>query len=87
MDDDEKISMLLNMGFPDVNSIKHALKMSNGDINEAVTCLTEQPLSVSSYNTVGDLRDVDMTDAASGGTLPSYDQVKSNIFFTRKLKL
>lgn len=69
--DDEKISMLLGMGFPDVQAIKHALRMSNGDMNDAVTYLTEKPLS--SYTTVDDLRDVDMPDA--GGNISIYDSV------------
>lgn len=68
--EDENISLLLNMGFPDVGAIKRALKLSNGDVNEAVTFLTEQPLP--SYSTVGDLRDVDMTDTTNP---PPYDEV------------
>ncbi|KAK7081025.1 Ubiquitin carboxyl-terminal hydrolase 24 [Halocaridina rubra] len=69
--EDENITLLLNMGFPDVRAIKRALKLSNGDVNEAVISLTEQPLT--SYNTVDDLRDVEMTD--SGSAPPSYDEV------------
>ncbi|XP_068228806.1 LOW QUALITY PROTEIN: ubiquitin carboxyl-terminal hydrolase 24-like [Palaemon carinicauda] len=72
--EDENISLLLNMGFPDVRAIKRALKMSNGDVNEAVISLTEQPLT--SYNTVGDLRDVDMAD--SSGAPPSYEEVEGD---------
>ena len=68
-DDDEKISMLLGMGFPDVSAIKRALRLGNGDMNEAVAYLTEQPMS--SYSTVEDLRDVDMTDTNA----VSYNQV------------
>ncbi|XP_069185948.1 ubiquitin carboxyl-terminal hydrolase 24 isoform X1 [Procambarus clarkii] len=68
--EDENISLLLNMGFPDVQAIKRALKLSNGDVNEAVIFLTEQPLS--SYTTVDDLRDVEMADPAHRP--PSYDQ-------------
>lgn len=59
------------MGFPDVRAIKRALKLSNGDVNEAVTFLTEQPLT--SYSTVDDLRDVEMADPALRP--PSYDEV------------
>lgn len=69
--EDENISLLLTMGFPDVRAIKRALKLSNGDVNEAVTFLTEQPLT--SYSTVDDLRDVEMDDPALRP--PSYDQV------------
>lgn len=68
--EDENISLLLNMGFPDVRAIKRALKLSNGDVNEAVIFLTEQPLS--SYTTVDDLRDVEMTNPALRP--PSYDE-------------
>ncbi|XP_076051171.1 ubiquitin carboxyl-terminal hydrolase 24-like isoform X2 [Oratosquilla oratoria] len=69
--EDENISLLLNMGFPDVRAIKRALRMANGDLNEAVLYLTEQPLT--SYNTVDDLRAVDMADA-SGSAPPSYEE-------------
>lgn len=69
--EDENISLLLNMGFPDVRAIKRALKLSNGDVNEAVTFLTEQPLT--SYSTVDDLRDVEMADPSLRP--PSYDEV------------
>ncbi|KAK4305331.1 hypothetical protein Pmani_022773 [Petrolisthes manimaculis] len=61
------------MGFPDVRAIKRALKLSNGDLNEAVTFLTEQPLP--SYSTVGDLRDVEMTDTTNP---PPYDEAGGN---------
>ena len=54
MDEDENISMLLSMGFPDINEIRRALRLSKNDVNEAVAILTnEQPLS--SYGTVDDL--------------------------------
>ncbi|XP_071548346.1 ubiquitin carboxyl-terminal hydrolase 24-like isoform X1 [Panulirus ornatus] len=71
--EDENISLLLNMGFPDVRAIKRALKLSNGDVNEAVMFLTEQPLT--SYSTVDDLRDVHMADNPP----PTYDQVAGDI--------
>lgn len=74
--EDENISLLLNMGFPDVRAIKRALKLSNGDVNEAVTFLTEQPLT--SYSTVDDLRDVEMADPALRP--PSYDEVGLSAF-------
>ena len=54
MDEDENISMLLSMGFPDINEIRRALRASKNDVNEAVAILTnEQPLS--SYGTIDDL--------------------------------
>ena len=60
MDDDENISTLLCMGFPDIPEIKRALRLAKNDLNEAVAILTnEQPLS--SYGTMTDLSlDVDM---------------------------
>ena len=54
MDEDENLSMLLSMGFPDINEIRRALRLAKNDVNEAVAILTnEQPLS--SYGTVDDL--------------------------------
>ena len=54
MDEDENISMLLSMGFPDINEIRRALRLAKNDVNEAVAILTnEQPLS--SYGTIDDL--------------------------------
>ncbi|ROT66789.1 putative ubiquitin carboxyl-terminal hydrolase 24 [Penaeus vannamei] len=67
--EDENISLLLNMGFPDVRAIKRALKLSNGEVNEAVIYLTEQPLT--SYSTVDDLRDVEMAETQGP---PTYDE-------------
>lgn len=58
------------MGFPDVRAIKRALKLSNGEVNEAVIYLTEQPLT--SYSTVDDLRDVEMAETQGP---PTYDEV------------
>ena len=60
MDEDENISTLLAMGFPDILEIKRALRLAKNDLNEAVAILTnEQPLS--SYGTMTDLSlDVDM---------------------------
>lgn len=72
--EDENLSLLLNMGFPDVRAIKRALKLSNGDVNEAVMLLTEQP-ALTSYSTVDDLRDVHMADQPP----PSYDQVSATL--------
>ena len=63
MDEDENLSMLLSMGFPDINEIRRALRLAKNDVNEAVSILTnEQPLS--SYGTVDDLT----TSAASSST-------------------
>ena len=32
MDEDENISMLLSMGFPDINEIRRALRLSKNDV-------------------------------------------------------
>ncbi len=40
MDDDENISTLMAMGFPDIGEIKRALRMAKNDVNEAVALLT-----------------------------------------------
>ena len=71
MDEDENISTLLAMGFPDIAEIKRALRLAKNDLNEAVAILTnEQPLS--SYGTMTDLSlDVDMkyaSNSAAGDT-------------------
>ncbi|KAF2363147.1 Peptidase C19 ubiquitin carboxyl-terminal hydrolase [Trinorchestia longiramus] len=54
--EDEKISLLMAMGFPDLDLISQALKASRGDINEAVSMLTENTLQ--SYSTKEDLTKV-----------------------------
>lgn len=54
--EDEKISLLMAMGFPDVDVISQALKASRGDINDAVSMLTENTLE--SYATKEDLSKV-----------------------------
>ena len=68
MDEDENISTLLAMGFPDIAEIKRALRLAKNDLNEAVAILTnEQPLS--SYGTMTDLSlDVDMKYASNSGS-------------------
>jgi len=42
MEDDENISTLLAMGFPDIAEIKRALRLSKNDLNEAVAVLTNE---------------------------------------------
>ena len=37
---DEQITMLMCMGFSDINDIQRALKLAKNDINEAVAILT-----------------------------------------------
>ena len=62
--EDENISTLMAMGFPDIGEIKRALRLSKNDLNEAVAILTNDQ-SVSSYGPVSDLNiDVDMKEVA-----------------------
>ena len=42
-DEDLNISMILSMGFGDIGEIKRALRLSKGDVNEAVSILMDQP--------------------------------------------
>ena len=68
MDDDENLSMLLAMGFPDIGEIKKALRMAKNDINEAVAILTnEQPLGGN---------EIDMHDMTIG---PSNQNLNLNV--------
>ena len=58
MDEDENLSMLLAMGFPDIGEIRRALRIAKNDINEAVAILTnDQPIS----------NEIDMQDISSSG--------------------
>ena len=46
MDEDENLSMLLSMGFQDIDEARNALQMAKNDLNEAVAILTnEAPIS------------------------------------------
>ena len=40
MDEDESITMLMAMGFDDLDEIRRALRIAKGDVNEAVGILT-----------------------------------------------
>ena len=62
MDDDENISTLLAMGFPDIGEIKRALRMAKNDLNEAVTILTND-----SGGGGGDTFGPSLFDDSSGG--------------------
>ena len=76
MDEDENISMLLSMGFPDINEIRRALRLSKNDVNEAVAILTnEQPLS--SYGTVDDLTTSSATSSMDKPTAIHGPQTES----------
>lgn len=54
--DDEKISMVMAMGFSDIEIVSNALKACSGDISEAVYMLTENTLAT--YTTKDDLSKV-----------------------------
>ena len=65
MDEDENLSLLLSMGFPDIGEIKRALQMAKNDINEAVAILTNET-PINSFGTLNDLTaDIEMTDQTS----------------------
>jgi len=49
-DEDSNISMILSMGFGDIAEIKTALRISKGDVNEAVSYLMDQPNPGGGYN-------------------------------------
>ncbi len=53
MDDDENISTLLAMGFPDIDEIRRALKLAKNDLSEAVAVLTNEGSSSSSVGLAG----------------------------------
>ena len=42
MEEDENISTLLGMGFPDIDEIRRALRMAKNDLSEAVAVLTNE---------------------------------------------
>lgn len=72
MDEDENISMLLSMGFPNIGEIKRALRLGKNDISEAVAILTNDgPLTAygpaNDVSTDIDMRDVGMEDKVPGG--------------------
>jgi sialic acid synthase SpsE len=37
MDEDESLSIILSMGFPNIDEIKKALRCAKNDVNEAVS--------------------------------------------------
>ena len=70
--EDENISTLMAMGFPDIQEIKRALRLAKNDLNEAVAILTHDQSS--SYMPVTDLNiDVDMKDSSAGSKINSED--------------
>ncbi len=80
--EDENISTLMSMGFPDIGEIKRALRLAKNDLNEAVAILTNDQ-SVTSYGPVADLNiDVDMKDSAasSKASATSEDGVPVEVY-------
>jgi len=74
-ENDENISTLLAMGFPEIGEIKRALRLAKNDMNEAVAILTNDQ-SVSSYGPVADLNiDVDMKE--SGASKSTSDDINT----------
>lgn len=83
MDDDENISTLLAMGFPDISEIKRALRMAKNDLSEAVAVLTNDSISTTSSGTTfgpeprpnsrasdKGANDVDMKDGGGASSQP-----------------
>lgn len=71
--EDENISTLMAMGFPDITEIKRALRLSKNDLSEAVAILTNDQ-SVTSYGPVADLNiDVDMKEVSGTASKTSGD--------------
>jgi len=59
MDEDENLSILLSMGFPDICEIQKALRLAKNDVNEAVAILTnEQPINIDDLSVDIDMRDI-----------------------------
>lgn len=80
--EDENISTLMAMGFPDIGEIKRALRLAKNDLNEAVAILTNDQ-SVSSYGPVADLNiDVDMKDVAGLSKGSSEEASVAEVKFT-----
>lgn len=77
--DDENISTLMAMGFPDINEITRALRLAKNDLNEAVAILTNDQ-SVALYGPDFGV-DVDMKDSQkeSKDENTASDSVEVNI--------
>ncbi len=79
--EDENISTLMAMGFPDIGEIKRALRLAKNDLNEAVAILTNDQ-SLSSYGPVADLNiDVDMKEVAGVSKGSSEDASVSEVAY------
>jgi uncharacterized UBP type Zn finger protein len=77
--EDENISTLMSMGFPDIGEIKRALRLAKNDLNEAVAILTNDQ-SVTPYGPVVDLNiDVDMKDSAASSKVSSSEDAANEV--------
>ena len=70
--EDENISTLMAMGFPEIQEIKRALRLAKNDLNEAVAILTHDQSS-SSYMPPDLNIDVDMKDSSGSSKINSED--------------
>lgn len=69
--DDENISTLMAMGFPDINEITRALRLAKNDLNEAVAILTNDqppPLYGSDFGVDVDMKDSSQKDSKDENT-------------------
>ena len=69
--EDENISTLMAMGFPEIQEIKRALRLAKNDLNEAVAILTHDQSS--SYMPPDLNIDVDMKDSSGSSKINSED--------------
>lgn len=82
--EDENISTLMAMGFPDIVEIKRALRLSKNDLNEAVAILTNDQ-SVTPYGPVADLNiDVDMKEVGGNCKSGSEDNSTTEVLYLYK---
>lgn len=66
--EDENISTLLSMGFPDIVEIRRALRLAKNDLSEAVAILTNE--QILSFGKVGDMNlDVEMKESNTDDNL------------------
>ena len=77
-DEDENLSLLLSMGFPNLQEIKRALRLAKNDLNEAVAILTNDQPMLGPYDPANDIDiDMDMSKAANlsdGGSNKGCDE-------------
>ncbi|KAK2704726.1 ubiquitin carboxyl-terminal hydrolase 24-like [Artemia franciscana] len=83
--EDENISLLLSMGFPDISEIKRALQMAKNDLNEAVALLTNEqafsPSDSSSFRPASSLSTGDRNETDSNVFPEGYlYELESRVF-------